>query len=575
MAEINLRELMRKPIYLKDSGYVLEFTPIIIDGNYCVVLGVRAADGALDFKPSAALSHKVIDALLSTAGLPLLPFTPIIADAAGRVILSASEQDGALDFVPSGNLATKIQALASYGLNGVTGSFSDLTVFSPVIQQTDRLRTFHALDSGGVERRYFVRSDIPQILALEATAGPIEMIVAAGESTAAGGGNSAVLHLSSPPETHRCVMFSGGSSGGTMNVQAAVFSPSGVVGFEPCKEIHDDGKGETQLTALGAWRDAQIVANNRTRRTFLMRSHAQRGDTMAQIAKGQQPYANGMAEITRAVEIADEVWRRKLIVRAIHLTSGVNDRAAGTTRTAIRDAYIQACTDYNTDVPALTGQAAGTLPLNIDQLRAPASGAFTNDVALGQLDAIEADARILLVSPEYFLVGTYGMYDNAHDLALGYDVRGEYKAKLLYDLFDAPSPIAYTAWKGLRPSSIALSGGDTQIDITFFVPVAPLLLDTTSLANFGNYGFRYADTEGGISISGVSILNPTTVRVALSGAITGHTNRTIGYADADTAADQTGKAKVWGNLHDSETRESIVVPGLKLYNWCATFRKVI
>lgn len=577
MAEIDLSELMRQKIYLAIADPAAEFVSLITDqGGSVQVLGVRIGDGAFNFNPSSVLTQRIIDILLDDTDLPLTPYFAMMKDQSGAVVWGIDLQTGAFDFIPSADVIDKIVQGTSFGPEGVTGTFDDLQIIYPALQVSDRTRLFHALDDAGLEHRYIVRSDIPQVLALEATAGPIEMIVATGESTAAGGGDDSTMNLTTAPETHRCIMFSGETNGGTMGIQASPFASGGVVGFEPALETNAYGKGETHLTALGAWRDAQIVANSRQRRTFLLRTHAQRGDTIAQISLGTEPYNNGLAEIARAVELADLLYRREVIVRQVFLTTGVNDRADGTTRTEMRDATIAMCDDYNAAIPPITGQDDTVIiPLILDQVRAPANSlAYGADVALGQLDAIEADNRILLVAPEYFLQGAYGLSDPVHDLGPGYDVRGEYKAKLLYDLQDAASPIAYTDWKGCRPASVALTTG-TEIDVTFYVPVSPLVLDTTSLPNFGNYGFTYSDTEGGITISSVALLDTDTVRITVSADISGHSNRTIGYADAESgAAEQTDRAKVWGNLRDSETRESRVIAGLKLYNWSAIFRKV-
>lgn len=575
MAEIDLSVLMRQKLYLEITDPTSEFPSLITDqGGSVQVLGVRIADGALLFNPSEVLSQRIIDILLDDTDQPSLPYFVMMTDETGAVTWGIDRATGAFDITLSDDAVKRIVQATSFGPEGVTGTFDDLSFFYPGQQVSARTRMFRAIDATGQEHRYTLRTDIPQIVAVEDTAGPIEMIVAAGESTAAGGGDPSPTNLTDPPETHRCLMFSGDTNGGTMDIQASPFAPGGVVGFEPAYETDVFGKGETHLTALMAWRDAGIIDNVRQRRTFLGRSHAQRGAVIADISVGSQPYTNGLAEIARAVELADLLYRREVAVRQVFLTIGVNDRADGTTRTEMQDAVIAMCDDYNSDIPPITGQDDGVvIPLMLDQVCAPESGTFANDMALGQLDAIEADDRILLVTPEYFFQGDYGLLDTVHFKALGDDLLGEYKAKLLYDLHDAPSPIAYTAWKGCRPDSIAVTSG-TQIDITFFVPVPPLVLDTTTLPDFGDAGFTYSDTEGGITISSVAILDADTVRLTMSGDISARTNRTVGYADADSASNQTDRPKVWGNLHDSETRESIVVPDLVLFNWSAIFRKV-
>ena len=49
---------------------MVKFEPVIIDGNYRVVLGVSKDDGSLDFKPSALLMDRFIEKLFDPEGVP-------------------------------------------------------------------------------------------------------------------------------------------------------------------------------------------------------------------------------------------------------------------------------------------------------------------------------------------------------------------------------------------------------------------------------------------------------------------------------------------------------------------------
>lgn len=499
----------------------------------------------------------------------------ILQDRAKRVLMWHYEADGAMDFKPSSQLAAKVEATnAMMSSTAITGSFSDLTFFSPVkAGPTPYVWKARALDPEGVERSYFVRSDKAQLAAVEDTAGPVRIIVLTGESTSRGGGDDSTMNLTTAIDTHRCLMMSGGG-GGTMEIPAlTAFDPGSVDDFEPVKESGAAGKGESPLTACANWRDAEILDNNRSRKTFVVRTHGKAGAAIAQIAQGTGPYIKGIAEVTRIVEMMELLYKKSCIVEAVFCITGVNDRAAGTTRTEMKDALIALQDDYNTDLKAITGQTTD-IPLVISQVRAPASGAYSADMALGQLDAVETDdTKIQMFMTEYELQDAYGLSDSVHDLGPGYDVRGVYMGKWLYDTQDAAVPVT---WKGMRVRDIAVVDS-THVDVRFWVPVEPIVIDTTRLPDFGNAGFRYISNEGGVTVTNAAVQTDDTIRLTFSGDVSAHTGRFIGYADAESgASNQSDRAKVWGNVFDSDDRTANIVTGLETLtvpNPAAIFRK--
>ncbi len=500
----------------------------------------------------------------------------ILTDRAKRVLLKAYGTDGSLDFKPSSILSVKIaESNARVAADVITGTFPDLTFFDPINAGPSRYAWGgRALDSLGVERTYYTRSDKTQLAAIEATAGPVHIILLTGESTASGGSpNGTPLNMTSAIETHRCLMLSGGGGGVMADPLLTDFDPASVNDFEPVKESGADGRGETPLTACVNWRDYQILADNRPRKTFVVRTHAKRGATLAQIVKGTAPYANGIAEATRIVEMFRDVYKRTCIVDAVFCITGVNDRVAGTSRASITSQLVTMQANYDTDLKAVTAQTAN-IPLVISQLRAPSSGSYSANVALGQLDAVELDdTKIQIFMSEHELQGAYGMADSVHDFSPGYDVRGVYIGKWLYDVKDAAIPVTY---KGMRFRSIAVVD-TTHVDVRFWVPVEPIVINTTRLPDFGQAGFRYTSTQGGVTVTAAAVQTVDTIRLTLSGDIGAHTNRFIGFADVETgASDQTDRSKVWGNVCDSDARVTAIIPGLTgltVPNFAGPFRK--
>jgi hypothetical protein len=77
----------------------------------------------------------------------------------------------------------------------------------------------------------------------------------------------------------------------------------------------------------------------------------------------------------------------------------------------------------------------------------------------------------------------------------------------------------------------------------------------------------------------VTVLNGTTLRFTTVSDIQERNGRTLRYACTDLApsdadhltATDSDRSSVWGNLRDSESRQSIAVPGQALSNWCVSF----
>lgn len=505
---------------------------------------------------------------------PELVWYPLVIDAGYNLEIGFNPLNGEIIFKPGVTVSGRVADKNFYGP-------ADITVQIP---EVTKRRNFMAVSEYSIgfwgimdsEWEYFlVRRDIEQYGAVQQTDGPIEMLPHNGESTCMGGGDVPAVNLTSAPSPYRCLMMYGGQDDlpSMKGDPDQAYQAIDTVDFAPAREILLD-TGESQGTAMMWWLDSEIIGNGEDPRTFLYRTNGKGGQVIANISKGTYPYDNSIATIAAAAEYARKWHRKNLVVRRVALTIGANDRSDGTDPAVFKSLAIAMADDYNNDIPpVLTEQPDGDILIFMDQIPTPAGGNDDPAIALAQLELAEEDSRFLIPYCNYFLQGAYGIADNVHNTPEGYDVRGEYVAKLDYDLFYKPTPIA--SWKGVRPETITITGGGTKIVIKFYVPVEPLVLDVVTLPNFnGNYGFTYSDS-GSVTISSVALISNTEVELTMSANISGNTDRVVGYADAEGVANQTGRSKVWGNLHDSETRESQAVPGLVLYNWGLIFRKAV
>jgi hypothetical protein len=217
-------------------------------------------------------------------------------------------------------------------------------------------------------------------------------------------------------------------------------------------------------------------------------------------------------------------------------------------------------------------QAAGrNMPMLISQMCSWTSGLASNsptplsNVPMAQLRAARNNpGKIIMVGPKYNLPYVDGLHVSNH----GQRWLGEYFGKVLKQIL-----INKQTWRPLEVRSLSLNG--SVITAEFHVPVTPLVLDTQSVTNPGNYGFEYWDNSGSTpTIQRVAIASATALTITLSTPPAPGAEKHLRYA-------WTGQPGAWagptsgprGNLRDSDPTQS--PNGYKLYNWCCHFDEVI
>jgi hypothetical protein len=167
-------------------------------------------------------------------------------------------------------------------------------------------------------------------------------------------------------------------------------------------------------------------------------------------------------------------------------------------------------------------------------------------VPIDQLQAhINDPDTFWCVGPRY----QYEYTDNAHMTAAGQYSLGARKAIVARIRRDGGS------WTPVRPISAVRSGA--VVDVTFEVPVPPLVLDTSVVSDPGDYGVTWRDAGDGnsVSISSVAVQSPTVLRVTLDGTPTG-TAQEIGIAIEATSGAAPGPTTgARACIRDSDTAE--------------------
>jgi hypothetical protein len=310
----------------------------------------------------------------------------------------------------------------------------------------------------------------------------------------------------------------------------------------------------------------------------LVSIHGRSGNTYWCLRKGScnykpgylQPFEQGLQEVRDAKAIA-KASNKSYVVRATFTVHGESDHYSygygtpefplyGSDGTPAKlkdytDALIEWQSDYETEVKKITGQQE-TIPMFASQL----SG--WNDTKQSVLANMQLEAhkrsngKVILVAPGY----PFDYLSDCKHLT-GHSQRhlGEYFAKVYHKVI-----VDGKRWEPVYPKHIERF--DDYINISFHVPVEPLVWDTESVSNPGNYGFEFTDDKN-TTIKLVHFAGPNTVIIQLSQ--TPGNNKKLTYAQNQIPNTCIGKYGARGNLRDSDLTVSYY--GNKLPNWAISF----
>lgn len=368
-------------------------------------------------------------------------------------------------------------------------------------------------------------------------------------------GYTQTAHVSAPSAKSK--MFVGGLRGSTHTALTALAEGT------DASALGTTGPwGETVATAIadrlfpisGAAYIAHIAAAN----TALL---------MLDCAKPSATYSAMLAQITAAKTLAGANF---LSVPFIVYFGLERDQWNGVDVYTYLNAFQAAA---EADIKAITGQS-GTIPVLVIQpsVIQPGVAAVNPDLdhagALLILKAhVDHPAKIILAGPTYTFV---------HSDAYSYRSR----AMRGIGAMMARAAAALTtngAWSPVRPTLVTRVGA--VIDVDFSVPSGPLVFDTTRVMDPGDYGFTYFDDSASATISSVTLVSASKVRIVLNTTPTG-ANKKIRYG-FNSGASATGSfgaingplGSPRGCLRDSS---AVVDPdGYDTFNWSVIFNEPV
>ncbi|MEQ8967048.1 MAG: hypothetical protein RID91_14605 [Azospirillaceae bacterium] len=312
---------------------------------------------------------------------------------------------------------------------------------------------------------------------------------------------------------------------------------------------------ETVVESIASGFAGQLLSNDR-RRSVIVVGQAAGGQPYAAVRKGA---VTGVHERTVS-QVGAAAGLASARARAVLVLHGETDGVLG--NAAYDRDLLEWLGAFEADLaPFLAdGERLALLICQTSSVSGYARGRRSRDAFVTpflQCAAARANLRILLVGPKY----QYDYLDPAHLDAASTRAHGELFAKVY-----AEAVIGGAAWRPMGPDRVTVAGHRIVID--FHVPISPLVIDDTTIADPGHAGFCLVDA-GTCRIADVAVTGPSQVTVGLS-----HdppAGARLSYAFHNGEDGHSGRRYgARGCLRDSDPTPSATT-GAALRNWCVAF----
>ena len=233
------------------------------------------------------------------------------------------------------------------------------------------------------------------------------------------------------------------------------------------------------------------------------------GASIDGIGKGSQAYQRIMDDLKHLQTIATESGK-KLCMPSFIWTQGETDQQNKQTKEWYKNKMSQLIADINTDAKAITGQTQDILCFGY-QVGSHLhyyqhNPTYYPRIAIAQLEmALDDHSNYIMTTPMYH----FDYSDGVHLTAPMSRLYGEYVGLTMNKVL-----VEGKKWKPLHPTShrIIKKGKTWEIHLQFHVPKQPLVIDTKSVSDPGNYGFSITDDNNTASlIDSIQIKNGNTI----------------------------------------------------------------
>jgi hypothetical protein len=309
--------------------------------------------------------------------------------------------------------------------------------------------------------------------------------------------------------------------------------------------------GESVHTALGDELTSLAMAAGKSDYVSTQTEVGEAGQPISVIQKGAadtgttgRAYAASLFEVAAIARLA-KAQGKSYGVGAILLNHGESDAAS----TSYESDMVTLWSNYNEDLPPLTGQTFPIPMLLSQQHSNPMDGGSTSPATLAQWQiGLDHPGQIICTGPKYQY--SY-VSDYTHLVNKDYERLGEKDAQVFYQRV-----VLGNGWQPLQPTGVSQSG--RIITVTFHAPVAPLAWDTTlpaphqasNTAWAQGKGFEVSSGATPITISSVAI-SGSSVQITVASDLPA-SDVTVAYAFTADSAPRTNGTVRWGLLHDSD-----------------------
>lgn len=331
--------------------------------------------------------------------------------------------------------------------------------------------------------------------------------------------------------------------------------------FEPIHEYANGVSGETPSSTWALAMRKWFVQNTNMNPRFLVSISSRGGSPYELLKKGTVYYANALAHVSKAKEIAATMGL-KHVVHSMMIAHGESQE--NTTQAQYVAIMNEWTSDYRADIMAITGQAVP--PMCFLGQMSGSGPLVTPQIQLAQLEAHETNPFICLIGPKYI----HPYFDAYHMLAEGYVKQGEYEARAERFYLQGKK------WQPLKPVSVARTGVNVKItynndvhgDARTAGPIGRLVIDEVLLSNPGGWGF----TVPGVTVTAASV-GPEGNTVNLTLSAEPAPGAAISYALQPLLNQPNNGNGRRGNIRDSDTRDMSRFDNKYLFNWSVAFSK--
>ncbi|HEI9922918.1 TPA: hypothetical protein SLO12_001647 [Serratia marcescens] len=315
---------------------------------------------------------------------------------------------------------------------------------------------------------------------------------------------------------------------------------------------------------------------------FIHSAFAAGGRSFIQISKGTVPYENGLKFVQMAKNAADGVGKN-YVFKFLTFEHGESDSDNGDNPNpgdylARENVYFpgiqsdfKSITGQQDDFLIVIGQVGSRVNTKIGAVDGEGNPTGESVVvqpysvpAVDQLAYVRQNpATAIMYGPKYPLNWLYNDNSLSHLNAKGKVLQGEYTAQAIHwHLYNADKK---GTWTGLKVKSLTVSG--TIADLLCDVPYAPIVIDTTFIADCLNRGISLEKNSA--SVQSVTIVDGNIIRVEFDKAPASDDYMLIGFTN--TALSSSGHVYPLTCFRDSSPIKSRWIirnnEPFPLYNW--------